>query len=361
MGIPISEIVASFKEKNCVLLLGPGLAIDKKGMSLLPGLINYFKQKQLDIEEDIDNLYFCKKQTRTRAYGYLKEYYRDNCEPSDVHKLLARIPCHLYVSINPDLLMKQALEDYGVEHEFKYYVKGQPAEEVANPATERPLVYNLFGSVDNQQSLIFTHDDLIQYMLSIIREFKLPQNLRGTMENSLYFIFLGFDFEKWYLRLILKMFLDENKLSIASEAGVGTQDKLRTFYAGNYGLEFVEHHLEEYIKDVYDECDRQGLLRPIKEKRQTSVQDEIREFIKKDEIGEALDRLYTFLDRQDEQVVKDLGEDKRELLDELDSHTAKLSRIEKTLRKREISEEDARVEKNKIIDAVQTIAQTLLK
>jgi hypothetical protein len=31
------------------------------------------------------------------------------------------------------------------------------------------LLYNLFGSIDNQQSLIFTHEDLIQYLFSIIQ------------------------------------------------------------------------------------------------------------------------------------------------------------------------------------------------
>jgi hypothetical protein len=112
VGIPISEIVASFKGKNCILLLGPGLAIDKKGTSLLPGLINYFKQKQLDIEEDIDNLCFYKKQTRTRACGYLK---------SIVETIVNRAICtdgwRAFLPPlrfnQPDLLMKQALEDYG--------------------------------------------------------------------------------------------------------------------------------------------------------------------------------------------------------------------------------------------------------
>ncbi|HXU39685.1 MAG TPA: hypothetical protein VN937_25250, partial [Blastocatellia bacterium] len=113
---------------NCILLLGPGLSTNKNGGSLQPGLINYFKEKELEIEEDIDSLYSCKKQTKARAYGYLKEYYRDNSEPSELHRRLARIPGHLYVSINPDLVMRRALEEFGVEHEFKFYVKGMPSE-----------------------------------------------------------------------------------------------------------------------------------------------------------------------------------------------------------------------------------------
>jgi SIR2-like domain len=358
MGIPIKEIVAKFMERDCVLLLGPGLAIDKQGGPLQCGLINYFKANQLEIEEDMDNLYSCKKaQVKTRAYGYLKEYYRNHCEPNELHRQLARIPCHLYVSINPDLLMKQALEYYGVDHEFKCYVKGHPPEDVATPSPENPLLYNLFGSIDNQQSIILTHEDLIQYMFSIIKEFKLPQNLRNSMESSHYYIFLGFDFEKWYLRLLLKLFLDENKLSIASEAGSRTQDRLRTFYSGNYGLEFVDNNIEDYIKGVYEECSQQGLLRPIKEKTQTSIQEQIRAFIKSDEVDKAIDHLYQFIEKMDEQTFKEKAEDKQELLDELDLHSAKLNRSVKSLRKQEITEEVASIEKVQIINAVQTIAR----
>jgi hypothetical protein len=358
VAIPITEIVDSFEERKCVLLLGPNLPIGKGGELFEPPLIDYFKAKQLDIEQDLDNLFICKKQTKTRACLYLKEYFRNNGVPNDLHRRLARIPCHLYISISPDLFMKQALEDYGVEHEFKYYIKGQPAEEVANPGPDNPLLYNLFGSIDNQQSLIFTHDDLIQYMLSIIKDFNLPQNLRGNLVNSLYFVFLGFDFDKWYLRLLLKLFLDESKLSIALEAGSRTQDELRTFYAGNYGLEFVDSNIEVYIKGLYDECDQRGLLRPIKEKIQSSIQDEISELIRKDEVSDALEQLYQFLENLDEQTFNVKGEEKHEQLNEVDNHIAKLNRTEKSLRKQVISEENARIEKNRIIEAVQAIAQT---
>ena len=62
MGIPISEIVASFKEKNCILLLGPGLAIDK-ARHCCPGPIT-ISREAVSSEEDIDNLYSEEKSTR---------------------------------------------------------------------------------------------------------------------------------------------------------------------------------------------------------------------------------------------------------------------------------------------------------
>ena len=358
MAIPISDIVNSFEGRKCVLLLGPNLATGKGGELLQPRLIDYFKAKQLDVKQDIDNLFSCKTQTKTRACLYIKEYYRDNGVPSELHRQLARIPCHLYISISPDLFMKQALEDYGVEHEFKYYIKGQPPEEVANPSADNPLLYNLFGSIDNQQSLIFTHDDLVRCMLSILRDFNLPQNLRGNLMNSIYFIFLGFDFDKWYLRLLLKVFLNEDQLSIASEAGSRTQDNLRTFYAANYGLEFVDSNIDEYIKALSDECGQRGLLRPIKEKTRASIQDEIRGLIQKDKVSEALEGLYQFLENLDEQAFKAKGEDRQEQLNELNNHSGKLYRTETDLRRRLISEENASIERNRIIEAIQAIAQT---
>lgn len=356
MGIPVEEIVSRFKDEDCVFLLGPSLVRDKMGGPLQSGLIRYFREKQLEIEEDMDSLYSCKKQIKTRAYNYLKEYYKNNSEPTNPYKQLARLPCHLYVSINPDLLMSQALDDYGVTHEFKYYVKGQPPEEVINPTAEKPLLYNLFGCLDSQQSLIFTYDDLIQYMFSIISmEFKLPQNLRDALKSSRYFIFIGFDFEQWYLRLLLNLFLDESKLSIALESGNRTQDKLRTFYAGHYGLEFVDHDVEEYIKGIYDECDRQGLLRSIKAKAQTSIVGDVRELIRKDEIDMALDRLYQFLESMDDHAFQGKGEGKKSLMAELDTHAARLSRVERSLRMGETSRENVGIEKNRIANAVNKI------
>ena len=355
MGIPVAEIVGGLKERNCIFFLGPGLALNKVGGLLQCGLIDYFKEKQLEIEEDLDNLYSCKNQAKTRAHLYIKEYYRDNGQLNDMLKQLARIPCHLYISINPDLLMKQALEGYGVEHEFAYYVKEHTREDVTDPTLEKPLLYNLFGSIDDPKSLVFSYEDLIQYLFSIIRDFKLPQNLRSNLERSHYFIFLGFDFEKWYLKLLLKLFLlDENRLPIAAESGTGTQGKLRTFYMGHYGLEFVEENVADYIKRLHDECDGQGVLRTIKEKTQPSIQEEIKDLINKDELEEALDRVYKALEQMSEEVLKGKDENKQDVLNELDIQISRLSRSEKELRKGLISEEAARIEKNKITDALLT-------
>ncbi len=357
MQISIPDIVKRLKDLNCVILLGPGLEKNKKREALQSSLNKYCKKSKMKIEEGIDDLYTCDEKTRTMACDFLKEYSRDHGEPNDSHRELARAPCHLYISMTPDLLMKEALDDCGVDYEFKYYVKGQQPEEVSKPTAEKPLLYNLFGNIEKPQSHIFTHGDLIQYLFSIIKDFKLPKNLRSAFEKSHYFIFLGFDFEKWYLKLLLRLILDERKVSIATEDGNGPDEKLKTFYQNNYGLEFVDTNIEEYVKDLFDECDRIDILRQIKKKTQPSIQEEIKKLIKQDEGEQAIDRLIEYL--EDERVLNGETEDKQEFLDELIIHYGDFKANKKRLRIGNITRENADVAKKNIYDSLLKIAQNV--
>ena len=354
MQIQIPEIVDRIKEEKCVLLLGPGLAVNDQGDSMQTCLIKYFEEKQLQVKESLDDLYTCDPITKTRALDHFQKYCRENSEPIDTHRKLALIPCHLYISITPDLLMKQALDDYGVDHEFQYYVKNQKPDDVNKPTRERPLFYSLFGSIENPKSIIFNQWDLIQYLFSIIKEFDLPPDLRAALNDANYFIFIGFDFEKWYLKMLLKLLLEESKPSIATEEGKGFNEKLKSFYHRRYGLEFVETNIEEYIKNLHDECKNQGLLREIKERVQPSIQKEIRKLIEKDEIKHALQRFEGFLE---ELVMKDKSRDNQDLLDEIYNHSANYNRNEKKLRLGTVTEDDANVARNKISQALLEMAQ----
>jgi hypothetical protein len=354
MQIEIPEIVDRINEQKCVILLGPGLAKNKKGETMRSLLIQYFKEKQLGVEEDLDDLYACDTRTKTRALDHLQKYCRDHSEPNDTYRQLALIPFYLYISTTPDLLMKKALDEYGVDGEFKYYVKDEPPHEVMKPSRAKPLLYNLFGCIENQQSIIFNQWDLIQYLFSIIKDFKLPQNLRESFKNANYFIFIGFDFEKWYLKLLLKLILEEFKPSIATEEGKQFNEKLKSFYQQSYGIEFVETDIEEYVNKLYNECSNRQLLREIKEKVQPSIQLEVIKLIEQDDVKIALERLIEAM--EDETFMRDKEEEKQEFLKELYIHSGTFNRNEKKLRQSLITEEAANVDHAKIRTALLDIA-----
>ena len=354
MPIDIPEIADRVIEQKCVFLLGPDLAKNKKGETLRSRLIQYFDEKQLGVEEGLDDLYTCDPRTRTRALDHLQKYCRDHSEPNESHEQLALIPCHLYISTTPDLLMKKALEANGVKNQFEYYVKDKPALLDMKPTRDEPLLYNLFGCIDNQESIIFSQWDLIQYLFSIIQVFPLPENLRESFKNANYFIFLGFDFEKWYLKLMLKLILGDFKPSIATEEGKHFNEKLKSFYQRRYGLEFVDTNIEAYISNLYNECSNRRLLREKKENVQPSIQSEIQKLIGQDEVKQALERLIDFI--QDESLMKESAAEKKEFINELYIHSGVFDRNEKMLRRGLITAEAAKVDNAKIHNAVLNIA-----
>jgi hypothetical protein len=250
--------------------------------------------------------------------------------------------------------MKKALDEYGVDSEFEYYVKDEPPHEVMKPTRAKPLLYNLFGCIENQQSIIFNQWDLIQYLFSIIKDFKLPQNLRESLKNANYFIFLGFDFDKWYLKLLLKLILEESKPSIATEEGKHLNERLKSFYQRRFGLEFVETNIDTYVSKLYTEYDDQRLLREKKEKTQPSIQSEVKTLIGQDDVEQALERLIKFM--EDENVMKDREADRQEFLNELYIQSGTFNRNEKKLRQGLITEEAAKVDQAKVRNALLQIA-----
>jgi hypothetical protein len=354
MPIDIEEIVDRVIEQKCVFLLGPGLAKNKMGETLRSRLLQYFDEKQLGVEEGLDDLYTCDTRTRTRALDHLQKYCRDHSEPNDSHEQLALIPCHLYISTTPDLLMKKALEEIGVKNQFEYYVKDKKGLEKMKPTRDEPLLYNLFGCIDNQESIIFSQWDLIQYLFSIIQGFSLPDYLRESLKNANYFIFLGFDFETWYLKLMLKLILGEFKPSIATEEGEHFNEKLKSFYQRRYGLEFVDTNIEAYINDLYNECSNRGLLRERRENVQPSIQSEVQKLIGQDEVKQALERLINFI--IDESLMKGKEAERQEFINELYNHSGVFDRNEKMLRRGLITAEAAKVDHAKIRNAVLDIA-----
>ena len=354
MPIEIPEIVRRVKEEKCVLLFGPGLARCKNGKTMRSLLADYFSEMNLSVKEDLDDLYTCKQEDRIRVLDHLQDYCREKSEPSDLHDKLARIPCHLYISTTPDLLMKKALDDWGVDHEFKFYDKDETPKEVEKPTGKKPLLYNLFGSIEEQKSIIFSQGDLIQYLFSIIKEFRLPENLREVLKNSNYFIFLGFDFEKWYLKLLLRLILTESKPSIATDEGKHFNEKLISFYERRYGLKFVNTNIEEYIHDLYSECENNDMLREKKELAKPDIQKNIKMLIGQGEIKNALELLIEVM--EDEKVLKDSEEDRKEYLKELYIHSGNIIRNSKKYRNGKISREDATVEQNNVSGALLDIA-----
>ena len=352
MAIPIREIAENLDEGRCVLLLGPDVGTNRAGEPIQSALLAHLIDQQLQVAEDVDGLYRCDEATRRRLYTPVKRYYRENAVPNDLHRHLARIPAHLIISLTPDLALPAAFSELGIDHEFSYFSKkrGTPGP-VARPSKKRPLLYNLFGSIDDDASLILTHLDLIEFIFSVIRDFKLPDELKTVTTEASYFVFLGFDFQKWYLHLLLNLFrLSREKTSQAAEPENLTPAQLRDFYARNYGLEFVDFRVAQYIADLYRFCEAAGQLRETQAPLNLSLRERLFGLLKQGDIESLFDPL-----------AEHLGEAKdRELFNEVINLHGQYNRLLKASRTGQIRHEDMEVECAKTTERLTSIIDEAL-
>jgi Effector-associated domain 11/SIR2-like domain len=351
MAISIDEIADNIAEARCVILLGPNVGANNAGEPIQTALLTHLVDQGLKVSEDVDGLYRCDEATRRRLYTPIKKYYRANSTPNNLHRQLARIPAHLIISLTPDLALRAALSELGINHDFSYYAKQSNPAPVGRPSKERPLLYNLFGNIEDDASLILTHVDLIQFIFSIIRDFKLPDELRTVISEASYFVFLGFDFQKWYLQLLLNLFrLNREKPSQAAEPENLTPSQLRDFYGRNYGLEFIDSGVVEYVDKLYKYCESTGQLREAKVATPLSLREGLLNRLMGGEIDGVIMQLADHLEHTEN----------RSILAEVITLSGDHSRLMERKKKGQITQEDIDIEYNKITARLISIIEEAL-
>jgi hypothetical protein len=130
----------------------------------------------------------------------------------------ARRGFSIYITVNPDCLLEDALEERGRTPTIRSFYWNQALitpEVIAQSNSDRrglkpsytnPLVYHLFGSLRQEQSMILTEDDYFEYMMQINNPSApapIPDLvLRAWREKAL--LFLGFHLRDWSFRVLYR-------------------------------------------------------------------------------------------------------------------------------------------------------------
>jgi hypothetical protein len=135
-------------------------------------------------------------------------YTREAGSTTDFHRDLAQLPFRLCVNASPDGMMLTAFEEAKKSPQKGYYSsKPTTNARLSLPTLDRPLVYHLFGHHEDASSLVLTEGDLIEFLVSIVRETPpIPDQVRSILfDRAASFLFLGFGFHNWYLRVLLQV------------------------------------------------------------------------------------------------------------------------------------------------------------
>ncbi len=261
---PFKSILDYITDEQCALVLGPEIMrFDDKPMHLFlrDKLSEQFRDKLTHYYAS-DGLFAFPAQDEWVKTDLAKAF-KNECLglpklagfDESLLKNIARLPFHLVISTNPDIFLSDVFYKYGVRHRFAHFRKGgQASDEVAVPSRDEPLIYNLSGSILEDESLVLDYEDLYSLLGSSFSGTGMPQGLQTALGKVRRFVFLGFDFEKWHTQLLLRILCGKSfQKKFAGPHRVSPVT--RVFLANQFNVEFWDETKGDFLSTFLREAE----------------------------------------------------------------------------------------------------------
>ncbi len=188
------------------------------------------------------------------------ERHRED-NPQEPYKVLAELPFPIYIITTPGNLLEGALSAAGKEPRVELcrwnddieYPSIYDEDPDYQPDVDQPLVYHLFGCLQNPQSLILTEDDYFDYLIGLTRkETEIPDVvLRALTDTAL--LFLGFEIDDWYFRVLFRSIIKrEGVRKLRDYAHVAAQ--INPEEGRVMEPERARRYLKQYFYDAQEEA-----------------------------------------------------------------------------------------------------------
>ena len=112
-------------------------------------------------------------------------------DPLDPHKALADLPLSIYVTANQDNLLESALKAAGRDPRSflcpwnEFIEKKNLSEYTEDPTPDKPMVFHLFGSWDNPDSIVLTEDNYFDFLIGVTSNKDIiPEQVLLALSNS---------------------------------------------------------------------------------------------------------------------------------------------------------------------------------
>lgn len=128
------------------------------------------------------------------------------------HRVLAGLPLPVYLSASPDRLLIDALTEAGKAPQVLICPWNRHGEltqsPVVPPTKDTPLVYHLFGRLDDPESLVLTEDDYFRYLIGVTRNEDLLPKVVGSALVNTALLFVGFRLDDWNFRVLFQSLMN---------------------------------------------------------------------------------------------------------------------------------------------------------
>ena len=301
----VNYIIKSLRKERCILVLGPEIKPVTNQPSVKSKLINYLK------EED-DNFFYYKKdglfifdppETKNDICYTIEDYFREDYDPT-IYEQIAQLPFHLIVNLSPDHYLSQSFTKQDFPHVFDFYKKNHKPKELKKPTTSMPLVYNLFGSYLDAESLILTHEDVFDFFVSVMSNKKMPQTMQDEIKSTHKIVFMGFNLDQSFMQFMFRIFnMHDDKYAVKQYfVNENKHEKLEHLYDRQFRMKFIHQSDSDFINKLFNASSEAGILR-MNSKSSLTVSDRIIEYVEENEIEKAIELMKSFFAKRNDTMM----------------------------------------------------------
>lgn len=318
------EILDAVEDESCVLILGnhafsrPGPG--GEGEVFLPEILQQEQQKLTGRQPDGDvfDFYSVAQDLISRPGGHRKLMKLTDIQWSDLgpsqrkrFERISEIPFDLILSTYPFDLCHEAFKAHGIDHQYDFYSYMNEATEPEPFDASHPLIYNLFGNKRHKESLVISLEQLYQFFFAVLGARPLPKLIQDKVQKATQLVFLGFSFDDWYMKLLLRVLkVHEKDINYAHSPDPGSlRHDNQIFYESNFKVTFLDRQIDTFVADLQQLCQEEGLLRKPSVKTGSEFQP-IRDLVAKFRLEEAMDQLDHLLVEGDlpARMLRELGD-----------------------------------------------------
>lgn len=266
------KLMQALRHDGCVLFIGPEISVDGQGSSLHRSFYKELTEDFDDIEYIENEGFFTPDADEEILYDVLDYYSKvfpgKNQSGRQLLEQLAQVPFNLIISLCPDDTIQQIYNDYDLDHIFLAHDgTRQQVDEV-----EVPIIYNILGNAASNGRYIFTHENFYHYLSKV----SIPAGIKKRIQDATHLLFIGFDFDKWYNRLLLFILDFEQKKGGGSRMIVGNKTirhDIELFIEKQFNITFVDNAFASFVQWLAQNAAQEGILRNL---NQTFLQNNFR-------------------------------------------------------------------------------------
>jgi len=262
-----TSLVYAVERGQCTLMLGPDAVTGSLDGQVLPvhvALAQFVKDRLGPSQADLDPY---KPSSVAQAavaledpftlQGWVKEFYDVFVEDPGVLDDLAALPFELVINTSPGLSVQRRFEQVKPRTVSDYYdCRARARPSLPDPAVDAPLVYQLYGSLEEPSSMVLSDNDRLDFIVSVVSdEPPLPPKLKSALRDpNRSFLFVGFDLAQWQFRVLLHVLTKDSPRRYKSFAfelvSASLDTEVRDFYRIGHKIHFVTGDIRQFGRDL---------------------------------------------------------------------------------------------------------------